>query len=336
MMLRYALQTIRDRKGGFLGAFTALMCAAALITACGTLLETGLRGKIATERYAAAPLIVSADQNVHQTTVKEKKGKTKVKHKAKPVAERAWLPDRLLPAVRAVPGVKSAVPELTFLAQPLVTGGTVQATYGHSWESAPLTPFSLVQGRAPRAATDVVIDQGLASRAHLTPGDRLTVQSTQSPQTYTVTGVAAPSSGQLKRQTSLFFAAAEATRLAARPGQLSAIGVVPEPGVDVGQLKADIGKALAVATGGGRGAAAGDLLAALPGSPPGTPGAPSSSWMRPGPVPSWFPWAVPSAAPRCSSQSWSSSAPSPSPSSSDTVNSPCCAPSPPLPSRCAG
>ncbi|MFD9564703.1 FtsX-like permease family protein [Streptomyces sp. NPDC059994] len=258
MMLRYALQTIRDRRGGFLGAFTALMCAAALITACGTLLETGLRGKIATERYAAAPLIVSADQNVHQTTVKEKKGKTKVKHKAKPVAERAWLPDRLLPAVRAVPGVKSAVPELTFLAQPLVTGGTDQATYGHSWESAPLTPFSLVQGRAPRAATDVVIDQGLASRAHLTPGDRLTVQSTQSPQTYTVTGVAAPSSGQLKRQTSLFFSAAEAARLAARPGQLSAIGVVPEPGADVGQLKAGIGKALAVAAGGGRGADAGD------------------------------------------------------------------------------
>lgn len=258
MMLRYALQTIRDRKGGFLGAFTALMCAAALITACGTLLETGLRGKIATERYAAAPLIVSADQNVHQTTVKEKKGKTKVKHKAKPVAERAWLPDRLLPTVRAVPGVKSATPELTFLAQPLVKGGAGQASYGHSWESAPLTPFSLVQGRAPRVATDVVVDQGLAISAHLAPGDRLTVQSTQSPQTYTVTGVAASSSGQLKRQTSLFFSAAEAARLAARPGQLSAIGVVPEPGVDVGKLKQDIGKALAVAAGDGQEAVAGD------------------------------------------------------------------------------
>jgi putative ABC transport system permease protein len=69
MMLRYALQTIRDRKAGFLGAFVALLCAAALITACGTLLETGLRGRIATERYAGTPVVVSADQNVHQTTV---------------------------------------------------------------------------------------------------------------------------------------------------------------------------------------------------------------------------------------------------------------------------
>ncbi|MYU48516.1 ABC transporter permease, partial [Streptomyces sp. SID7803] len=93
MMLRYALRTIRHRKAGFLGAFLALMCAAALVTACGTLLETGLRGRIATERYAATPLIVSADQNVHRTTVKHKgNGKTKTKHKAKPVAERAWLP----------------------------------------------------------------------------------------------------------------------------------------------------------------------------------------------------------------------------------------------------
>ena len=91
MMLRYALQTVRARMAGFLGAFLALMCAAALITACGTLLETGLRGAIRTERYAAAPVVVSADQYVHHTKVKHKKGKTKVKHKAKPIAERAWL-----------------------------------------------------------------------------------------------------------------------------------------------------------------------------------------------------------------------------------------------------
>ncbi|MFJ4182748.1 ABC transporter permease, partial [Streptomyces sp. NPDC089733] len=122
MMLRYALQTIRDRKGGFLGAFLALMCAAALITACGTLLETGLRGRIATERYAAAPLVVSADQNVHRTTVKHKgNGKTKVKHKAKPVAERAWLPADILDRVSALEGVGKAVPELTFMAQPMST-----------------------------------------------------------------------------------------------------------------------------------------------------------------------------------------------------------------------
>lgn len=191
MMLRYALQTLRDRKAGFLGAFVALLCAAALVTACGTLLETGLRGKIGTERYAATPVLVSADQNVHETTVKEKKGKTKTKHKAKPVAERAWLPAATLEAVRAVPGVERAVPELTFQAVPLVRApGEPRPSYGHAWTSAELTPFTLAGGRAPRDAGEVVIDRALADRAALTPGSELTVQSTGEPKTYRVSGIA--------------------------------------------------------------------------------------------------------------------------------------------------
>lgn len=161
MMLRYALQTVRDRKAGFLGAFLALLCAAALVTACGTLLETGLRGTITTERYAGAPVIVAADQNVHATTVKVKnKGdeqKVKTKHKAKPVAERAWLPATTVDTVRAVPGVERAVPELTFQAVPLTRGGPggegAKPSYGHAWSSAALTPFTLAEGRAPRAVT---------------------------------------------------------------------------------------------------------------------------------------------------------------------------------------
>ncbi|WP_309029923.1 FtsX-like permease family protein [Streptomyces alfalfae] len=252
MMLRYALQTVRDRKGGFLGAFLALMCAAALITACGTLLETGLRGTVRTERYAAAPVIVSADQNVHQTTVKHKKGKTKVKHKAKPIAERAWLSSQDIGnRLKEAPGVGAIVPELTFLAQPLIQRGTSgdgsdadRPSYGHAWESAALTPFRLVEGRAPRHADDLVIDRHLAERAGLTPGDRLTVQSTQSPRSYRITGVAAPEHGPLDHQTSLFFSSGEAERLAAHPGKVTAFGVVPNEGTSVADLEKSVEEAL--------------------------------------------------------------------------------------------
>ncbi|MEU3742886.1 FtsX-like permease family protein [Streptomyces sp. NPDC032198] len=261
MMLRYALQTVRDRKGGFLGAFLALMCAAALITACGTLLETGLRGTIRTERYAAAPVVVSADQNVHRTTVKHKKGKTKVKHKAKPIAERAWLSDDIARKLKGVPGVGKVVPELTFLAQPLTPAAGDLAdkpAYGHAWESAALTPFRLVEGKAPRATGDLVIDRGLAERAHLKTGDHLTVQSTQAPRSYRITGVAAPSEGALAHQTSLFFSAGEAERLAAHPGKITALGVVPAEGTGTGELKNAVTDALAgtkaqVSTGDDRG-----------------------------------------------------------------------------------
>ncbi|MFJ1809703.1 MULTISPECIES: ABC transporter permease [unclassified Streptomyces] len=247
MMLRYALRTVRARKAGFLGAFLALLCAAALISACGTLLETGLRGTIRTERYAAAPVLVSADQNVHQTTVKHKKGKTKVKHKAKPIAERAWLPADLERRLTTAPGVARVIPELTFLAEPLTPAGAPVAdgrpAYGHAWDSAALTPYRLTAGTAPEAAGDVVVDRELAVRAHLAPGDRLTVQSTQLPRTYRVSGVAAPATS-VRHQTSLFFSSAEARRLAAHPGQVTAFGVLPKAGTEPGLLREAVATAL--------------------------------------------------------------------------------------------
>ncbi|MFF4828423.1 ABC transporter permease [Streptomyces sp. NPDC001312] len=244
MMLRYALKSVRARKAGFLGAFLALMCAAALITACGTLLETGLRGTIRTERYAATPVVVSADQSVHQTTVKHKKGKTKIKHKAKPIVERAWLPQSLEGTLAHSPGVARVVPELTFPAQPLVPDGTGGRTaYGHAWESAALTPYRLTAGNAPKDATDLVVDSWLAEWAHLKVGGRLTVQSTQAPRSYRISGIATPPT-DVRHQTSLFFSAAEARRLAAHSGKVTAFGVLPDQGTDTGRLRQAVVQAL--------------------------------------------------------------------------------------------
>ncbi|MYX94133.1 FtsX-like permease family protein [Streptomyces sp. SID486] len=237
MMLRYALRTVRARKAGFLGAFLALMCAAALITTCGSLLETGLRGTIRTERYAAAPVVVSADQFVHRTTVKHKKGKTKVKHKAKPIAERAWLPEHLRDTLARTPGVARVVPELTFLAEPSTPAGTGGRTaYGHAWDSAALTPYRLTAGRVPEAADDLVIDADFAARARLRTGDHLTVQSTQAPRGYRIIGIATPATA-VRHQTSLFFSTAEARRLADHPGQVTAFGVLPAKGTDPERLR---------------------------------------------------------------------------------------------------
>ncbi|MES9521423.1 FtsX-like permease family protein [Streptomyces capoamus] len=244
MMLRYALQTVRARKAGFLGAFLALMCAAALITACGTLLDTGLRGTIRTERWAAAPVVVSADQYVHRTTVKHKKGKTKVKHKAKPIAERAWLAGNLRGTIARTPGVARVVPELTFLAQPLTPAGTGGRTaYGHAWDSAALTPYRLTAGRAPAAADDLVIDGDLAARARLRPGDRLTVQSTRAPRRYRITGIATPATA-VRHQTSLFFSTAEARRLAGHPGEVTAFGVLTAKGAEPERVRRAVEAAL--------------------------------------------------------------------------------------------
>lgn len=145
-MFALAVSTLRARKGAFVGAFVALLCAAALVTACAALLETGLRGKIPTERYAGTSMLVTADQNVHFT--KEKKGKTKTK--SKPLTERAWLDASLTDRLSRVDGVRSVVPELTFPAQVLAPGTASAATFwGHAWESARLTPSPCARDTHP-------------------------------------------------------------------------------------------------------------------------------------------------------------------------------------------
>jgi putative ABC transport system permease protein len=263
-MLRYALQTLKARKGGFIGAFLALFCAAALVTSCGILLETGLRGTIGTERYSASPVIVGGDQNVHQTTVKQKKGKTKTKHKAKPLAERVWLPAATTEKLAGLPGVERAVPELTFPAYAVSPNGQVvpgvddKPSYGHAWTSAALTPFTLTAGTAPKSGDEVVVDRELADRTGVKPGSELVIQSTGAPATYKVTGIAAAKGGDLKQQTSLFFSDDEAAKLADREGLVAAVGVLPKPGVSTKDLAGQVKEALngtpyKVATGGERG-----------------------------------------------------------------------------------
>lgn len=251
MMLRLAWSTLRARKGGFIGAFTALLCAAALITACGVLLETGLRGGIPTERYADTPVVVTADQNLHWT--KHKKGKEKVK--SKPLTERAWLAADTADKLRGIPGVTAVVPEVTFPATVFTADGRPLEgpdggpSWGHGWESAPLTPFTLRAGSAPQTDGDVVLDAELAERVGAAVGSPITVQSTGAPTTYRVSGIAVPDGRDgLARQSTLFFSAPEAARLAAHPGQVSALGILTAPGTDTGQVKKDLKAALAGTT----------------------------------------------------------------------------------------
>ncbi|MEV3978157.1 ABC transporter permease [Nonomuraea sp. NPDC049758] len=195
-MITLALRMLRHRKAAFAGAFFALLCAAALVCACLMLLETGLRGGVAPERYAGAPAIVAADQYVRQTV---DKGDGKSKTKAKPLTERAWLPESVVAAIRA----DKVIPEVTF-----PFGGFT----GHGWESAALTPFTIAKGREPRSPGEVVVD----ARAGLDVGAEL--------RGHRVVGVTAQA---LPSQDTVFFSTAEARRLAGHPGRVSAVGVFP-------------------------------------------------------------------------------------------------------------
>ncbi|MEU6407457.1 FtsX-like permease family protein [Microbispora sp. NPDC046933] len=215
MITGLALKTLRHRRAAFAGAFVALVCAAALVCACLMLLETGLRGGVAPERYAGAPLIVAGDQNVHETVTKSS---GKVKTKAKPLSERVWIPEATAARLRGLPGVSKVLTEVTFP----VNGHAL----GHGWESAGLTPFTIARGRPPRESGEVVVD----ARSGLSVGSALRVRG----EAYRIVGVTAQA---LPSQDTVFFSTAEARRLAGRPGLVTAIGVFPH--VDVSPVLTD-------------------------------------------------------------------------------------------------
>ncbi len=58
-MLRLAIATMRGRMVSFVASFIVLLLAAAMVTACGILLETGTRGSVEPERFADAPVVVA-------------------------------------------------------------------------------------------------------------------------------------------------------------------------------------------------------------------------------------------------------------------------------------
>jgi putative ABC transport system permease protein len=232
-VLALAWKTVRARKGAFVGAFVAVLCGSALVTACGVLMESGIRAGVPVQRFAAAPVVVAGER-----TVRAEGGDALA---IQPVAEEPLLPAELVERIAAAPGVARAVPEITFDTALVTADGRVltgpagHPALGHGWGSAVLAPFGLRTGSAPAADDEVVLDAELAGRAGAAAGDSVTVVAGGVPQRFRVTGTAAPAVGDgLSRQSALFFTDDRAAVLSRHPGSVDAIGVVPEEGVQVG------------------------------------------------------------------------------------------------------
>ncbi|GGY36840.1 ABC transporter permease [Streptomyces omiyaensis] len=237
-MFDIAWSTIRNRKGGFVAAFVAVFCGAAVVTACGVLLLSGLLSGVPPERYAGAPVMVGGGQT---KTVRENIDPH--------FAERVTLPARTADAVAEVAGVRAAVGDRTVALSVTGAGGEVLAldrpVYGHGWASAVLGPFALSDGREPRSGGEVALDRELARRAGAEVGGtvRLAVGTTAT--AYRVTGLVAPPPGGLDRQSAAFFTDDRAGALSGRPDRVTAVGVLAEPGVEADELAERVQEALA-------------------------------------------------------------------------------------------
>lgn len=220
-MFRLALRTLRFRKGGFAASFIALFFGAAIVMACGGLMETGIRNAVPPQRLAAAPILVTGDQTF---------------------IERVRLDPSLVDRIEAVPGVAKAVPDVTFALSPLrdnvpVTGGAVN---GHAWASAELTPYALDSGTAPQRPGEVVLDTGMAEALGAKPDDEVQFVVGGSTERFRLVGVATAAVDT----RSAFFSDADARRLNGATDKVDAIGVLTDSGADVDEVRQQITSAL--------------------------------------------------------------------------------------------
>ncbi|WP_327592001.1 ABC transporter permease [Streptomyces chartreusis] len=241
-----ARAAVRFKPASFAGTFVALMMSALIVSACGILLETGVRASVPPERYAKAPVVAAADQYARFVTGS---GDSR-SESADPLPDTARVDAALADKVARVHGVEAAVPDFTF---PVLQGDGVLT--GHGWGSHAFTGAVLTSGVAPRTGEVVLAASG--ERADV--GDTVTLETAIGRADFRVSGLAKAGSGDAAEGAVAWFADARSPALAGHPGKADAIAVLAKDGTDADVLASGVKKALAgsgaeVRTGDGRGA----------------------------------------------------------------------------------
>ncbi|MGW7031167.1 FtsX-like permease family protein [Streptomyces xanthophaeus] len=197
-----ARAAVRLRPAAFAGTFVALLMTVAIVSACGILLESGLRAGVPPTRYAAVPVVIAADQQIH---LRSGSGEGSYEVSAR-VPERARvdaaLLEQLAPLGRAVPDVVFPVRD--------AAGNTSEAS---GWGSTAFTGTQLSTGRAPGAG-EVVLGGPARGEA------RVTLDTPVGPREFRVTGHT--------ETPGTWFSDPEARTLSGHPTTLDAIALLPQ------------------------------------------------------------------------------------------------------------
>ncbi len=237
-MLSLAFSLIKGHKAGLVGVFVAVLFGSAILTACGILIDSGLRGGFPPERYASASVVVGAPQSLSE-----------LGSMSQHYSERVPIPARWVSEISRVPGVRTTVGDVSSSVSlvsgsgQLLVGTSEKPILAHGWSSAVLGSISLSTGTAPAASDEVVLDTALAAQAGIRPGDSIEVVSGSEPSRYRVTGLASAPAG-LQQQSAVFLTDAQALRLYGRPGEVDTVGVIADPGVSASALAGRIASAL--------------------------------------------------------------------------------------------
>lgn len=98
-MLQLALRTLRFRTGMFVATLVAMFCAAAIMMACGGLIETGIRTAVPPQQMTSADVVVAGDQEYHDSGGDPDEPPI--------LPERVRIDDGLTDTIAALPGVQA-------------------------------------------------------------------------------------------------------------------------------------------------------------------------------------------------------------------------------------
>ncbi|MER5361838.1 FtsX-like permease family protein [Streptomyces sp. NPDC002785] len=241
-----ARAAVRFKPSSFVGTFVALLLAAAIVSACGILLETGLRASVPADRYAKAPVVVAADQQIHMIV-----GRGDGEYDAgAPVPDTARLPESLVGRAASAPGAAAAIGDVTYSVRQDSTPLTA-----HGWGSAALTGTRLLTGDAPKAG-EVVVPAGTKGRI----GEKITLDTPAGVREFRVAGTTAT-------EATVWLADRQAVQLSGHPGRVDAIAVLADRGTPDDTLADQVHKAVGhtaaakIHTGDNRGAVENSALA---------------------------------------------------------------------------
>ncbi len=167
---------------------------------------------------------------------------------------RGSVDESVLAAVRGTPGVAAAAPRIEGIAQVVGADGRLldddenrAVPLALAWtDDAELSPVELVEGRAPSAADEIVIDRATADAGGFEVGDPIRVLTPAGSDTYTLAGVVTyGGADDAAGSPVVAFTPATASDTIGEPGRYDAIAVRAGPGVASSELVAGLERALA-------------------------------------------------------------------------------------------
>jgi putative ABC transport system permease protein len=166
---------------------------------------------------------------------------------------RSSLDASLLSTVAAVDGVAAVTPDIQGYAQLIDGNGKALGnpsmgapTYGQNWKGdSALNPYRIVDGSAPVADDEIVIDQHSAGAGHFAIGQQITVLTKDAPRSFRLAGIARfGDADSMGGASVVLFTDATAERLVSEPGRVDGLAVAAAPDVSQSELQARIASVL--------------------------------------------------------------------------------------------